>query len=280
MKRNRNAIAWFEDRLQGLVEGSFGRIFRSKLQPVEISHKLVQVMEENIVAQDSRKLAPTKYNIYLNPRDYTDLEPSLPEVTTRLQDYLILTAKQRGYTLIIRPILHFIPDNKISLGQTQVEAVFENIGSSQNIPANLQNPIPQPNVPPIETVNPNATAMISPEQSEQYASEVETTLTPARDNAIPHAALSERASQGFGNTYRLQSEVTHIGRHSTNDIVINNPRVSRYHAEIRYEQGKFIIYDISSTNGVRVNNRREKQAVLKNGDVLAFGPVSFVFERR
>ncbi len=280
MKRNRNAIAWFEDRLQGLVEGSFGRIFRSKLQPVEISHKLEQVMEENIVAQDSRKLAPTKYNIYLNPRDFSDLEPSLPEITTRLQDYLIITAKQRGYTLTIRPILQFIADPKISLGQTQVEAVFDNIGARQNEPANTKNAAPQANIQAIEPINPNATAMISPEQSEQFAAEAETTLTPAREAAIPHAALSERASQGFGKTYRLQSEITHIGRHSTNDIVINNPRVSRYHAEIRYEQGQFIIYDISSTNGVRVNNRREKQTILKNGDVLAFGPVSFVFERR
>ena len=97
---------------------------------------------------------------------------------------------------------------------------------------------------------------------------------------MPFAALVMRAAQGSSQTYPLNRELIHIGRHTANDIVVNDRRVSRYHAEIRYERGQFVIYDLGSLNGISVNGALTRQATLRNGDVLAFGDYSFVFERR
>jgi pSer/pThr/pTyr-binding forkhead associated (FHA) protein len=97
---------------------------------------------------------------------------------------------------------------------------------------------------------------------------------------MPYAAFVLRTPQGPGQTYPLNREVIHIGRHTSNDIVINERRVSRYHAEIRFERGQFVLYDLGSLNGVSVNGAMTRQAVLRNGDIIALGSYSFVFERR
>ncbi|HKD75846.1 MAG TPA: FHA domain-containing protein, partial [Ktedonobacterales bacterium] len=126
-----------------------------------------------------------------------------------------------------------------------------------------------------EAAPPEATQVIGPQ-----AAPVPPPGPPPVAGPMPYAALIERTQQGPGHVYQINREVIHIGRHTSNDIVINDRRVSRYHAEIRYERGQFVIYDLGSLNGVSINNSMTRQATLRNGDVLAFGSFSFVFERR
>ncbi len=73
----------------------------------------------------------------------------------------------------------------------------------------------------------------------------------------------------------------HIGRHLTNDVIVNDKRVSRHHAEIRFERGQFVLYDLGSTNGVGINGVMTHQPVpLKNNDRISVGSHEFVFQRR
>jgi pSer/pThr/pTyr-binding forkhead associated (FHA) protein len=80
--------------------------------------------------------------------------------------------------------------------------------------------------------------------------------------------------------YPLDKTIISIGRKLENDLVINNNFVSRRHAEIRYENGEFFIYDLGSTSGTFVNNQRVEKSILYSGDhiTLANVPLVFIYE--
>ena len=83
----------------------------------------------------------------------------------------------------------------------------------------------------------------------------------------PHLRLEDT-----GETYELTAEVTTVGRGEGVDIVLDDPSVSRLHAEL-VRRGTYVyVSDLGlSTNGTRVNGRPVGRRVLSDGDVLAFG---------
>ena len=69
-----------ESRLERVVEGSVGRLFRASVAPVELARKLAKELEEGKVVSVTQTYAPNEYTIYLSPRDRTrfaDFEASL-----------------------------------------------------------------------------------------------------------------------------------------------------------------------------------------------------------
>ena len=70
---------------------------------------------------------------------------------------------------------------------------------------------------------------------------------------------------------------TSIGRNLDNDLVIQNPQVSRVHAEIRFMDGAFVIIDLDSTTGTYVNNVKVKQGKIYSGDVILIGNTPLMF---
>jgi pSer/pThr/pTyr-binding forkhead associated (FHA) protein len=60
--------------------------------------------------------------------------------------------------------------------------------------------------------------------------------------------------------------------------VIDDPNVSRRHAEVRREDGRYVIADLGSTNGVELNGRRVQTATLSHGDRLVLGKTELFFE--
>ena len=69
-----------------------------------------------------------------------------------------------------------------------------------------------------------------------------------------------------------------IGRGRTADLVLSEPTISRAHAAVGYEQGEFFVQDLGSTNGTRVNDRREPRSALCHGDEIQLGKLLFHFE--
>jgi pSer/pThr/pTyr-binding forkhead associated (FHA) protein len=70
---------------------------------------------------------------------------------------------------------------------------------------------------------------------------------------------------------------TTIGRHLDNDIVFHEDFLSRYHAEIINEDGKYVIYDKSSTSGSFVNGKKIERCVLNSGDLISFANINIMF---
>ena len=75
----------------------------------------------------------------------------------------------------------------------------------------------------------------------------------------------------------LVKPVTTLGRHLGNDIVFHEDFLSRYHAEIIYEGGRYVLYDKNSTGGTFVNGKNIKKCVLNSGDLISFANINIMF---
>jgi len=82
---------------------------------------------------------------------------------------------------------------------------------------------------------------------------------------------------GGTKVYSLDHAVTNIGRRLDNHLVVDDPRVSRYHSQVRYARGRFIIFDLNSTGGTFVNGQRTTQSALYPGDVISLAGLPIVF---
>ncbi len=69
-----------------------------------------------------------------------------------------------------------------------------------------------------------------------------------------------------------------LGRHSTSDVRVGLPDVSRRHCRFVYADGRWQVIDLNSLNGVYVNEQRVRQATLDHGDRLRVGAVTFEVE--
>lgn len=78
-------------------------------------------------------------------------------------------------------------------------------------------------------------------------------------------------------TYPLRESVLNIGRRLDNHLVIDDPRVSRAHAQLRLVHGCYVLFDLNSTGGTCVNGRRVTQHTLQPGDVIALAGVPLIY---
>ena len=69
--------------------------------------------------------------------------------------------------------------------------------------------------------------------------------------------------------YTFTKDLIIAGRTQTNDLVIDDPTVSRHHFKITRENNNFYIEDLNSTNGTYVNGLKIKKSILKDGDVIS-----------
>ena len=99
---------------------------------------------------------------------------------------------------------------------------------------------------------------------------------------IPQARLTIRLPQAGQQVYQIEKPVINIGRQLSNDIIVEDKRVSRYHAQIKYQSnGQFAIFDLGSTNGITINGVvNQRQHTLRSGDRFTIGNYEFYFERR
>ena len=77
--------------------------------------------------------------------------------------------------------------------------------------------------------------------------------------------------------FQLTEPVVNIGRRLDNTLVVDDPRVSRTHAQLRAIKGRFVLFDLNSTGGTFVNGQRTNQTVLYPGDVISLAGVSLIF---
>jgi pSer/pThr/pTyr-binding forkhead associated (FHA) protein len=106
--------------------------------------------------------------------------------------------------------------------------------------------------------------------------ESETNLpkTPETEEAIPENAFL--IIEGL-KVHPLREPIINIGRRLGNHVIIDDPRISRQHAQLRAIHGHFVLFDLNSTGGTFVNGQRTKQSVLYPNDVISLAGVTLVF---
>jgi Protein of unknown function (DUF3662) len=106
-----------EHRIESLVEGVFGRAFRSHVQPVELARKLAKEMDENKSVSVSRVYVPNEYTIYLSPGDREQFASYEDSLLTELSDYLSEHARREGYALLSTPQVLVDEDEDLAVGE-------------------------------------------------------------------------------------------------------------------------------------------------------------------
>ncbi len=96
----------------------------------------------------------------------------------------------------------------------------------------------------------------------------------------PSFQIVLRSGPTPGKTYPLVKSELFIGRDLSNDIVINDPEISRRHARLYIQNGAFVLEDLGSTNGSSVNGQRlVSPYTLHPGEVITLGErITLVFE--
>ncbi|HAY85933.1 MAG TPA: hypothetical protein DCY42_13760 [Chloroflexi bacterium] len=79
------------------------------------------------------------------------------------------------------------------------------------------------------------------------------------------------------NLLPIEYPTTNIGRHINNNVIINEPLVSRYHARILFRENKFFIEDLGSTHGTMVNGQKIKIQQVSNGDTISIASTPILF---
>jgi hypothetical protein len=242
-----------EAKLGGIVEGAFGRAFKTNVQPVELAHKLAKEMEDNQMVSVSRVYVPNHYRVFLSPRDREQFSSYEPALRKELSDYLLEHARQERLALTSRPQVEFHTDDRLELGEFGIQAQL--LGGEEG--------------EDLAEAGPSAgdfghTMVYSPDRAARP-------LAPAVDRS--QALL---VAEGRRNV--LSGERVMVGRSRECDVVVSDPNVSRRHIELRRGERGWAAVDLGSTNGMKVNGRRVGHAELEPGDRITIGLTDLTFE--
>jgi hypothetical protein len=251
-----------EHRIESLVEGVFGRAFRSHVQPVELARKLAKEMDDHRTVSISRVYVPNEYVLYLAPQDREQFSAYEDSLLTELADYLAEHARREGYALLSTPRVTLEEDEDLEIGEfgiaTRTVQPQRAAGEAPEVVADAQ-----PGATKVYKPAPAPTAAVLPEEAQKLGLAHE-----------PRAALT------VGNRrHDLDDSTVLIGRSRECDITLEDANVSRRHAQIEQQNAAFWIVDLGSTNGVEVNGKRVDRARLEHGDTILVGKTELVFER-
>jgi hypothetical protein len=260
-----SVLRTLESKIAGLVEGTFSRAFRSEVRPVEIARKLAREMEEHKSSSLSRTYVPHEYRVFLSPRDRERFSGYESALADELSGYLLEHARREGLTLMGRPAIEFETDPQLGLGEFGIQTGIVQ-PPHEEPPAGQPEPEPQP--PPVGAPGPGRTMIYS---TAGRLSE------PLEERARSRAATALLLLDG--RRLVVGAEGVTIGRSRGCDIVLDDPNVSRRHAEIRPRGGSWVLVDLGSTNGSRLNGRSvEGSEVVKPGDEIELGSTRLTFE--
>lgn len=260
-----------ESKLAGLVEGTFGRVFRSEVRPVELARALVKEMDQHKTQSVSRTYVPNEYVVWLSPEDRQRFEGVEHEIGDELGAYLLEHARRERLALVSRPEVTFQTDDALNLGEFGIQARL--VRTHEDEPAHRGRGAGAAE-PRAEQGDHGHTMVYS--TSQRIQEELDGARPASREPAGRPMVLAEGKRMLVGRSGAV------LGRSRECDITLNDPNVSRKHAEIRPDgRGGWLVEDLGSTNGVKVNGRRiGGPTELESGDRLALGTadVRFVVE--
>lgn len=227
-----------EARLRDLIEGSTQLLPWQSYQH-QLANRLVIAMQNALVEDNSGQItAPVHFIIYLPPEDYA-LWSNKPSILEILAGVLQQAALENGIAFTRLPTIELAQDDQLPPHEMRINMIM-----------------------PQHSVDETAVITLSHHEREE-----------TRDARSLHAFLIINNTQ----TYPLRDLVINIGRRPDNHIIIDDPRVSRNHAQLRASRGRYVIFDLGSTGGTFVNGTRITQHVLKPGDVISLAGIPVVY---
>ncbi len=251
-----NVLSSLERMIAGLVEGAFGRAFRSEVQPIELANRLAREMDENRTPSLSRTYVPNEYIVWLSPEDRERYDEVEEEVAEELSAHLLEHARRERYSLATTPTVAFGTDERLSLGEFGIQV--------RRVRA------PQDERQAVEQAEHADTSVYSTGERRERAARERGPAPPARGVLILD-----------GKRMALSPDGSVIGRSRDCDVVVSDASVSRHHAQVQANGDGWVVSDLGSTNGTRVNERPVNGAEpVHGGDWITVGSVELQFEER
>lgn len=256
-----------EKRMESLVEGVFGRAFRRQIHPVEIAKGLTKQMDEGRMVSISRTYAPNDFTVHLSKEDTESIRAYQASLNDELIQYASTHAENKNYHLMTPPRIRFETEDTLRFGEFGVTAKLTG-GDG-----------PREKGAPQDTSG--QTRIFRTEESS--GGEIDQgTATISADEARRHGLAREIVEVVLGDEkYQLEGRGPwSVGRSQENDIVINDPNVSRKHARISRADNGFVVEDLGSTNGTLLDGAPIDRERIEGGDELTFGQSTARFIRR
>jgi hypothetical protein len=256
-----------EKRMESLVEGVFGRAFRRQIHPVEIAKGLTKQMDEGRMVSISRTYAPNDFTVHLSREDSESIRAYQASLNDELIQYASTHAENKNYHLMTPPRIRFETEDSLRFGEFGVTAKLTG-GDG-----------PREKGAPQDTSG--QTRIFRTEESSGGQID-QGTATISADEARRHGLAREIVEVVLGDEkHPLEGRGPwSVGRSQENDIVINDPNVSRRHARISRADGGFVVEDLGSTNGTLLDGAPIDRERIEGGDELTFGQSTARFIRR
>ena len=269
------AMARFADLerlLERVFERSTARLFRTRIQAVQLERRVERAMERERWSEGGRTNVPNRYRVRLQPSDLAEAAgrtAGADALAGRLAESALAFARAHAYHLPGAPVVSLVADPSLSAGHIVVEAITDE---------------PVRNPGDVSVRSPGAAGWVTAEDGDAGISGagVDDARTTAFRRPAPLAAravLRTFDPDGGERTIEVDGMPLGIGRAPDNGLVLSDGRASRHHGRLHARHGALVYTDLGSTNGSRVNGVRIDEIALGRGDRLQIGDTMLVVEQ-
>ncbi|NED88930.1 DUF3662 domain-containing protein [Streptomyces sp. SID11233] len=288
----------FEQRLEGLVNGTFAKVFKSEVQPVEIAGALQRECDNNATIWNrERTVVPNDFIVELSAPDYERLSPYSGQLGDELSGLVRDYAKQQRYTFMGPIKVHLEKADDLDTGLYRVRSRTLASSTSQQGQPEQQGFQSQPGQPagpprsghgrpaapqapggygyPPTSAPPMPAA--PPPGAGRPAAPASDRRPPANPSPLPNTQV-RRWIEINGTRHQISRPTLVMGRSTDADVRIDDPGVSRRHCEIRTGTPS-TIQDLGSTNGIVVDGQHTTRATLRDGSRIVVGNTTIVYRQ-
>ena len=263
----------FEQRLEGIVNGTFAKVFKSEVQPVEIAGALQRECDNNATIWNrERTVVPNDFIVELSTPDYDRLSPYSGQLGDELSSMVRDYAKQQRYTFMGSIKVHLEKAEDLDTGLYRVRSRTLAASSSQ-APQPGAHPGPPPGGPQAAAPGgyppPPAGAPPMPSSAPSYA--------PGAAGPMPQTETRHWIEIN-GTRHQISRPTLVLGRSTEADVRIDDPGVSRRHCEIRTGNPSSV-QDLGSTNGIVVDGQHTTRATLRDGSRIVVGSTTIIYRQ-
>jgi hypothetical protein len=243
-----------------LFERPSARLFKPRLQPVQVQRRIERAMESERLTASDRTLVPNRFVVRLHPDDLAGFGEMTGTLASELADAALAFARAHHYTLVDRPRVDLVSDAKILRSDIRVDARFAD---------------PMPGRAERDAAVATGAQASTEDRDEDPTS---TRVFQVPQPVLPQVRLRVTDPDGRVREIAIGAGGLTIGRATDNDLVALDSRVSRHHGRISGRRGTLVYVDLGSTNGSLVNGTPVTEVVLGLGDRLELGDTALVVE--
>ncbi|MFD3452072.1 FhaA domain-containing protein [Streptomyces sp. NPDC058691] len=275
----------FEQRLEGFVNGTFAKVFKSEVQPVEIAGALQRECDNNATIWNrDRTVVPNDFIVELSTSDHERLSPYAIQLGDELAGMVRDYAKQQRYTFMGQIKVHLEKADDLDTGLYRVRS--RTLASSESQQQQLQQSPAQDRsapqgrggygYPPQAPQRPAGAPPMPAAPPPGGAAPV--TRLPGTGTAPGAGTNVRRWIEINGSRHQISRPTLVLGRSTEADVRVDDPGVSRRHCEIRVGTPSTVV-DLGSTNGIVVDGQHTQRATLRDGSRIVVGSTTIVYRQ-